>query len=80
MRSGIKSRLSKLEAAAGEPPSPFDDMTADELRIWIPDEAERLLICDDISGDHRAWLTQILAAHSSGDPGALTCVAIPRDL
>jgi hypothetical protein len=59
---------------------PFDGMTADELRAHILDEAERLLACDDISEEHRAWLKQLLVAHSSGDPGALMRVAIPGDL
>lgn len=80
MKSGIKTRLAKLEATAPEPPMPFDGMTADELRAWVLDEAERLLACDDISEEHRAWLKQLLVAHSSGDPGALMRVAIPRDL
>ena len=62
MRSAIKSRLSRLEAAAGDPPSPFDDMTADELRTWILDEAGRLLICEDIAEEHRAWLKRLQAA------------------
>jgi hypothetical protein len=80
MQSGMKVRLARLEAAAPERPSPFDDMTADELRTWIPDEAERLLICEDISEEHRAWLKQILVAQASGDRGGLTRVVIPRDL
>ena len=54
MKNGIKSRLLRLEAAAGELPSPFDDMTADELRVWLLDEAERLVACDDISEEHSA--------------------------
>jgi hypothetical protein len=55
-------------------------MTADELSAWLLDKAERLLACDDISEEHRAWLKRLLVAHSSGDPGALMRVAIPRDL
>jgi hypothetical protein len=42
MKGGIKSRLAKLEAASGGPPSPFDAMMADGLRAWILDEAEKL--------------------------------------
>lgn len=80
MKSSIKSRLAKLEAAAGEPPPRFDDMPEDELLAWLLDEAERFVACDDISDEHRAWLKQILEAHASGDPGALTRVAIPHDL
>jgi hypothetical protein len=60
MQSGMKMRLARLEAAASERPSPFDDMTADELRTWLLDEAERLLTCGDIAEEHRAWLGQIL--------------------
>jgi hypothetical protein len=80
MKSGIKTRLAKLEATAPEPPMPWDGMTADELSAWLLDKAERLLACDDISEEHRAWLKRLLVAHSSGDPGALMRVAIPRDL
>jgi hypothetical protein len=79
MRSGIKSRLSKLEAAAGEPPSSFEDMTADELRTWISDEAGRLLICEDIAEEHRAWLKRLQAACTI-DWTTLAAVAMPSDL
>jgi hypothetical protein len=79
MKNGIKSRLLRLEAAASEPPSPFDDMTADELRTWIPDEAGRLLICEDISEEHRAWLKRLQAA-GAVDWTTLADVTMPRDL
>ena len=79
MKSGIKSRLAKLEAAAGEPPLPFDDMTADELRTWIPDEAGRLLICEDIAEEYRAWLKRLQAAGTI-DWTTLAEVAMPSDL
>jgi hypothetical protein len=65
-----------MEASAPEPPSPFDGMTADELRAWILDEAESLITCDDISEAHRAWLKQFL----SGYPDSLMSMAVPRDL
>jgi hypothetical protein len=84
MKSGIKTRLAKLEAAAPEPPSPFDGMTADELRAWLLDEAERLLACDDISEEHRAWLKQLLVAGTASNGvvnwNAITSVDIPLDL
>jgi hypothetical protein len=84
MKHGIKSRLAKLEAAAPELPSPFDGMTADELRAWLLDEAEKLIACDDISEEHRAWVEQILIAHTGSngvvDWDALADVAMPRDL
>jgi hypothetical protein len=41
MKAGINSRLAKIEAAAGEPRSPLDDMTAVELRAWVLDQAAR---------------------------------------
>jgi hypothetical protein len=84
MRSGIKSHLSKLEAAAGEPPSLFEDMTADELRAYIIEKGESLLACDDISEEHRAWVKQVFIAHTSSngvvDWDALRRVAAPSDL
>ena len=84
MKYGIKSRLAKLEAAAPEPPSPFDDMTADELRVYIIDEAKSLLACHGISEEHRAWVKQILIAHTGAngivDWEVLRRVAVPRDL
>ena len=80
MKSNIQARLAKLEAATPEPPKQWEGMTADELREWIPNEAERLMTCTNISEEHRAWLGQILVAHSSDDLGSLTRLAIPPDL
>jgi hypothetical protein len=80
VKINIRTRLAKLEAAVPDPPNQWEGMTADELREWILNEGERLMACTDISEEHRAWLRQMLAAHSSGDLGAVTRVAIPRDL
>jgi hypothetical protein len=79
MKSGIKSRLAKLEAVAPKPWSPFSDLKADELRTWIIDEAKRLLTCIDVEEEHRAWLKRLQAAGTL-DCNALAHVAMPRDL
>jgi hypothetical protein len=55
-------------------------MMADELRAWILDEAEKLVVLDDVSDQHRDWLRRILVTSSLDDPGALERVAIPHDL